>query len=269
MTDERASTTTAAATAAAKTAEQALARLADLARTTLQTQASLAKQSIDLARGTMSGDLDRTSAGKAYVEAVSREGARYWRTVGELGIDYATDLVALGKSVSTTVLREMAAAGRKPGTRRTSGAWEGATESTRHHVMPEGGGPQTTYSRSSDGRSSEVTDHDAGGRRVKVRLRGPVGGRAEGTVTVANQHPRPRRILLSAGDLVDSSGALVGAGLDVSPTTVTVPSGKERPVTIGIDLDAASFSAGEQYSCAVEVSGGDEATIEVTIDVSA
>lgn len=268
MTDERASTTTAAATAA-KAAEQALARLADLARTTMQTQASLAKQSIDLARGTMSGDLDRASAGKAYVEAVSREGARYWRTVGELGIDYATDLVALGKSVSTTVLREMAAAGRKPGTRPTSGAWAGAAESTRGHVMPEGGGPQATYPRSGNGPSSGVTDHDAGGRRVRVRLRGPVGGRAEGTVTVANQHPRPRRILLNAGDIVDSSGALVGAGLDVSPTTVTVPSGKERPVTIAVDLDAASFSAGEQYSCSVEVSGGDEATIEVTIEVSA
>jgi hypothetical protein len=261
MTDERASTTTAAATAA-KAAEQAMARLADLARTTLQSQASLAKQSIDLARGTMSGDLDRTSAGKAYVEAVSREGARYWRTVGELGIDYATDLVALGKSVSTTVLHEMAAAGRKPGKRHTSGAWAGAADSTRHHVMPEGGGLQTTSSRSGDEASSGVPDQDAGGRRVKVRLRGPVGGRAEGTVTVANQHPRPRRILLNAGDVVDSSGALVGAGLDVSPTTVTVPSGKERPVTIGVDLDAASFSAGEQYSCAVEVSGGDEATIE-------
>ena len=40
MTDERASTTTAAATAA-KAAEQALARLSDLARTTSQPQATL------------------------------------------------------------------------------------------------------------------------------------------------------------------------------------------------------------------------------------
>jgi len=108
MTEEEPPTTTATAAA-----EEALARLAGLARIALQTQASLAKQSVDLARGTLSGDLDRTSAGKAYVEAVSREGARYWRAVGELGIDYATDLVALGKSVSTTVLREMATAGRK------------------------------------------------------------------------------------------------------------------------------------------------------------
>ncbi len=264
MTEDKPPTTTATAAA-----EQALARLADLARTALQTQASLAKQSVDLARGTLSGDLDRTSAGKAYVEAVSREGARYWRAVGELGVDYATDLVALGKSVSTTVLREMAAAGRKPGTRHTSGATAGSSPSARQHVMPEGGGPQTTYSRPSDGPSSGVPVRDAGGRRVTLSIRGPVGGRAEGSITVANQHPRPRRIQLRAGDVVDSKGAVLGAALDVSPTTITVPSGKERPVSLGIDLHSELFSAGKRYSCTVEVSGGDEATIGVTIEVSA
>ena len=175
MTEEEPPTTTATAAA-----EQALARLTGLARVALQTQASLAKQSVDLARGTLSGDLDRTSAGKAYVEAVSREGARYWRAVGELGIDYATDLVALGKSVSTTVMREMAAAGRKPVTRHTSGATADHTHSTGHHVMPEGGGSQVASSRTSGESSSGAGNQDAGPRRVKVRLRGPVGGRAEG-----------------------------------------------------------------------------------------
>ena len=215
-----------------------------------------------------SGDLDRTSAGKAYVEAVSREGARYWRAVGELGVDYATDLVALGKNVSSTILREMAAAGRKPGTRHASGLAAGSTQPTRPHVMPEGGGPQATYPHATDGPSSGVPDHDAGPRRVKLRLRGPVGGRAEGTITVANQHPRQRRIQLSVGDVVDSTGAVV-ASLEVTPTRVTVPSGKERSISLGVDLDDASFSAGERYSCTVDVSGGDEATIEVTIEVSA
>jgi hypothetical protein len=263
MTEEEQPTPTATAAA-----EQALARLAGLARIALQTQASLAKQSVDLARGTLSGDLDRTSAGKAYVEAVSREGARYWRAVGELGVDYATDLVALGKSVSSTVMREMAAAGRKPGTRRTSGANADYARSTGHHVMPEGGGPQATSSTTRGESSSAVADQEASPRRVKVRLRGPLGGRAEGTITVANQHPRPRRIQLSAGDLMDSSGGVVGAALDVSPTTVTVPSGKERSVSLGLDLADASFSAGQRYSCTVDVTGGDEAAIEVTIEVS-
>lgn len=266
MTDERTSATTTASEAAAA-AEQAMARLTDLARTALQSQASLARQTVDIARGAMSGDLDRTSAGKAYVEAVSREGARYWRAVGELGIDYATDLVALGKSVSSTILREMAVAGRKPGTRPTS---RGAASSTRseQHVMPEGGGPRSAYSRTSEGDSSSIADPDAGRRKARLIIRGPLGGRAEGTITVANQHPRARRIQLSAGEVLDSAGAAVGAALEVSPTTVTVPSGKERPVSLGVGLDAAVFAADRRYSCTVEVSGGDEATIDVTIEVS-
>jgi hypothetical protein len=253
---------------AAEAAAQAWSRLADLARVSWQTEASLAKQSVDLTWATMSGDLDRASANKAFAESVVREGGRYWRAAGGLGVDYATDLVALGKSVSTTVLREVAAAGRKPGTRHSNRATTGAMQSTRQHVMSEGGDPQVACSPASDGPSSVVPDHDAGGRRVELSLRGPVGGRAEGTITVANQHPRPRRIQLSAGNLVDSTGAVAAAALDVSPTTVTVPSGQERSVSLGVDLDVASFSAGERYSCTVEVSGGDEATIDVTIDVA-
>jgi hypothetical protein len=104
---------------AAGAAAQALSRLTDLARMSLQMQASLARQSVDLTWRTLAGDLDRTSANKAYLESVTRESARYWRTVGELGVDYATDLVTLGRSVSTTVLREISAAGRKRGTRHT------------------------------------------------------------------------------------------------------------------------------------------------------
>ena len=253
---------------AAEAARQLLSRLTELARTSLQTEASLAKQTVDLTWGTLVGDLDRTSANKAYVESVTRESARYWRTLGELGVDYASDLVTLGKSVSTAVLREVTAAGRKPGTRHTADGPAAATESTPHHVMPDWDSSQATYSRTSGGPSSGAPDPEVGGRLVRVNLRGSVGERAEGTITVANQHPRPRRIQLSAGDLVDSAGAAVDASVDVSPTTVTVPSGQERSVSLGVDLDGAKFSAGERYSCTVEVSGGDEATIEVSVEVS-
>lgn len=246
MTGEEPSTATSAAAA-----EQSLARLVDLARKALRTQVILAKQSADLARGTLSGDLDRTSAGKAYVEAVSREGARFWRALGELSVDYATEVITLGDRLSTKVLREAAAAGR-PG-KPSNGA---TTES-----------PRSASSRTSGGESSPVPERNAQGRRVAVSLYGSVGGRAEGTVTVANQHPRPRRIQLTASDVVDSTGAVVGAALDVSPATVTVPGGKERPVSLGVDLNEGSFSAGKRYSCTVDVSGGDEATIEVSIEI--
>lgn len=237
----------AATQSVAEAAKQAFSRVAELARTTLQTEASLAKQSVQLTWEVVAGDLDRASANKAYVESVTREGARYWRAVGELGLDFANDLVGLGKVLSTTVLRETAAAGRKPGTRHKSNATAGSTRSTRQHSRPERG------SR----------------RLVEVSLHGSVGGRAKGTVTVANKHPRPRRIQLIPGDLLDSAGVAIAGKLDASPASVTVPSGKERSVSLGVDLDEASFSAGKRYFGTVEVSGGDEATIEVTIIVNA
>jgi hypothetical protein len=214
---------------AAAAAAQALSRLTDLARVVLQTQASLARQTVDLTWGTLVGDLDRVIANKSYAESVGREGARCWRTVGELSLHCASDLVALGRSLSSIVLREVAAAGRKA----TTGA----------------------------------PVEEADGRRAEVRLQGSVGQRAEGTIVVANQHPRPRRIQLSAGNLVDSSGVGVAADLAISPTMLTVASGQERVVRIEVDLDDASFSAGEQYSCTVFVSGGDKATIDVLVQV--
>jgi hypothetical protein len=253
---------------AATAAAQVLNRLADLARTSLQTEATLAKQTVDLTWATIVGDLDRTSANKAYVESVTRESARYWRTVGELGLDYASDLVTLGKSVSTAVLREVAAAGRKPGTRQTTGRSAGSEESTPHHVTPQNRGAQSASSRTRHEPSAGAVNAEGGGRRVSVHLTGSLGERAEGTITVANQHPRARRIQLSTGDLADSRGAAVGAALEVTPTTVTVASGKERSVKLGVDLDGAHFLAGKRYFGTVEVSGGDEATIDVSVEVS-
>ena len=247
---------------AATAAAQALSRLTDLLRVSLQTQASLAKQSVNLTWTALSGDMDLTSANKAYVESATREGARYWRTVEDLGIGYATDLIALGKSVTTVVLREVAAAGRKPDTRKTTDAAAASTPSTARHGAPGQDGPQTPT-------PSGATGHVLAGRRVTLSLAGSVGQRAEGTATVANQHPRPRRIQLSAAALKDSTGAAVSAALDISPAVLTVPGRQERSVTLGVDLDGASFSAGQRYSCTVDVSGGDEATIEVSVEVGA
>lgn len=220
------------APSASMAAAQAWARVTDIRKAAIQAQASLAKQSVDLSWATLAGNLDRTSLNKAYLESVTRESARYWRDVGKLGIDCAYNLVALGKIVSTTVLREIATAGGRP--RNTAGA-------------PDNDPPER--------------------RGAEVSLSGPVGGRAEGGITVVNRHPGPRRIQLSTSDVVDSLGAVVGAEMDISPTTVTVPSGEERPVSLGVDLTDARFSAANEYSCTVEVSGGDEASIEVYIQV--
>jgi hypothetical protein len=110
---------------AAAAAAQALSRLTELVRTSMQTQASLTRKSVDLAWTTVVGGIDRTSANRAFVESVTRESARYWRTVGELGVDYASDLLILGRSASTTVVRGVTAAGRLAGSRRS--AWAQAT----------------------------------------------------------------------------------------------------------------------------------------------
>jgi len=142
-------------------AAQALSRLTDLARKSLQMQASLARQSVDLTWATLAGDLDRTSANKEYVVSVSRETVRYWRTIAELGVDYATDLVTLGKSVSTTVLQEVAAAGRRRTIRRAPDGISGSTESTPHLVTPQDRDPQRTFVSARYEPSSGASDHDA------------------------------------------------------------------------------------------------------------
>jgi hypothetical protein len=239
---------------AAMVAAQALSRLTDLARIVLQTQLSLARQTVDITWGSLVGDLDRVIANKSYAESVTREGARCWRTVGELGFHYATDLMSLGRNVSSTVLRELVAAGR-----RTAAAARGPYSGEPDAREPDSGEPETGEPNGSEPDGSE--------RRVDVRLRGSVGQRAEGTIMVANQHPRPRRIQLSAGDLVDATGAAIAAAVKISPTTLTVTSGQERLVRIEVDLDDASFTAGQWYSCAIDVSGGDKATIDVTVQV--
>lgn len=212
---------------AATAAAQALSRVTDVGRIVLQTQASVIRQTVDLTWGTMVADLDRVIANKSYAESVARESARCWRTVGELSFHYATDLFSVGKSVSTVVLREVAAAGRRA--------------------------------------AAGVPNPDSARRKQKVALRGSVGQRAEGTLMVANRHPRPRRIQLRAGDLVDSTGAPVAAALDISPSTVTVASGQERIVKVAVSLDDDAFSAGQQYCATLDVSGGDKATIEVEV----
>jgi hypothetical protein len=217
---------------AVATTARVLSRLTDLAELSMRTQLSLAKHSIDLAWATLAGTLDHTSAHKAYLASVTRESARYWREVAQLSADYATDLVALGRCVSTTVLREVAAAGRKPSSRK----------------------------------ALDARDHGQGGRAVRLSLEGPVGGRAEGMITVANEFRRARRIQLRAGDLVDAAGVVVGAGLDISPTTVTVPSGQQRTVSLGVDLGDVSILAGHRYSSTVQVRGCGEATIDVSVD---
>ena len=226
-------------------ADETLARITELARQALQAQATLAKQSLELGRATLSGDVDRSSTSRAYLDAVSREGARYWREAGALGLDYASELMALGTRTAARIISDAAVAGGSTRSRR--GSTETRTGTSPMAPPTKGGEPV---------------------RRSRVNLRAAVGQTAQASVTVVNRHPRARLVVLSPSELRDASGMVVAVTLTVDPDRVTIPAGGEYQVRIEADLDEGVVQPGERYLGTVDVSGGDEASLEVTVEVA-
>jgi hypothetical protein len=74
---------------------------------------------------------------------------------------------------------------------------------------------------------------------------------------------------LAAGELHDVAGAVVPLELRVHPDRVTIPPGEEHHVRVEVDLAADRVSMGDVYHGTVEVTGGDEAVLEVTVEVVA
>lgn len=226
-------------------ADETLARITELARQALQAQAALAKQSLELGRATLSGDVDRSSTSRAYLDAVSREGARYWREAGALGFDYASELMALGTRSAARIISDATTAGAGSRPRRRS--------ADTHNGTAPPAPPQ---------------DEDDGVRLARVLLRAAVGQTAQSSVTVVNRHPRARRVELEPSELRDATGTVVAVALTVDPDRVTIPAGGEYQVRIEANLDEDVVQPGEQYVGRVVVSGGDEATLEVTVEVA-
>lgn len=224
--------------------DETLARITELARQALQSQANLAKQSLELGRATLSGDVDRTTTSRAYLDAVSREGARYWQEVGALGLDYAAELMALGTRSAGRVLSET----------RSAGA--GARTEHRGRRAESDQPP----------REPAVDDRT---RKSAVVVRGVLGQTAQATVTVVNRHSRARRVELEPSALRDPEGHEVACVLRVDPEQVTIPAGEDYQVRLEVDLDPEVARVGDRYDGTVEVSGGDEATLEVTVEVVA
>jgi hypothetical protein len=100
-----------------------------------------------------------------------------------------------------------------------------------------------------------------------VTLRGAAGETARATVTVANQHPRARRVLLNPSPLRDESGTVVRLPFRVDPEGVTIPAGSEHAVHLEVDLLSEAVLVGGRYHGTVDVSGGDEAVLDVTVEV--
>jgi hypothetical protein len=240
----------------ASASDETLTRITELARQALQAQASFARQSLELGRATLAGDVDRTSAGRAYLDAVTREGARYWREVGVLGLDYAGDLVALGSRTAARIISETSAAGARSGGRREPNRQRGSAADDASES-----GPASSTMASTAGEST-------GARRVPVTLRAAPGETARALVTVANKHPRPRRVLLRPSELRDLAGTAIAVALTVDPDQVTIPAGGEQQVQLAAELVADLVQPGERYLGTVEVSGGDEATLDVTVEVA-
>ena len=231
------------------TTDETLARITELARQALQAQTALARQSLELGRATLAGDVDRSTTSRAYLDAVSREGARYWREVSALGLDYAGELLALGSRSAARVISDATTAGAAgPRSRARS----------PHRTPPSDGGPAA---------AGEVEDATEG-RRAAVVLRGAVGQVAQATVTVVNRHARARRVDLTPSDLLDPAGEPASVLLRVDPERVTIPAGGEYQVRLEVDLAADLVRPGDRYAGTVEVTGGDEATLDVSVEVA-
>jgi hypothetical protein len=227
-----------------------LARWLDVAKQAVQAQVAFGRASAELARSALAGDLDATSAGRAYAEAARRESAHYWRNASRLGAEYARGVADLTSQVATAVLQDVSQA-RREGRSTHGGHWRTATDAETSDADPATAAPA-----------------DAAPLEVGLTLLGPLGGRATGSITVANRHPRVRRIELAAQPLVGEDGIEVaGATLELEPTRVTVPAGEERVVAVACDLTTGVLETGRSYRTAIQVTGGEEATITCVLAV--
>ena len=260
------------------TTEETLTRLGELARQVLRAQAAAAKQSIELGRAAWANELDPATASRAWLEAVGREGARYWRDAGVLSLDVAGQLVTLGSRGMARVLSDTQAAVRQARATGRTGS-TGATGTTSGGGR--GGGragtaPADEASGARGAPAAEAAEHDVptvssstgdAVIHVPVTLHGTPGGTATGTVILANQHPRARRVALSPSPLRSAPGREPGLTMQLDPAGATIPAMGEQRVEVTVDLDADLVRPGERYTGTVEVTGGVEAVVDVVVEV--
>ena len=254
--------------------DETLARITELAREAMAAQASFARQSIALGRATLSSEVDPTTAGRAWFDAVSREGARYWKEVGALGLDVAGSLVAISSQSMARVISDTRAASRtRPGPtlvrHRDRAGWYLdrrrilVPRPVRDRFRDEG----IVLSAASSDEAAAPATGEPDVRRGAVTLHGRPGETATGTVTLANSHPRARRVLLSAGRLQPDTGRHVSLELRLDPEGVTIPAGADHDVQLEVDLCPEVVRTGERYVGIIEVTGGVEAVLDVAVVV--
>ncbi|HEY6797453.1 MAG TPA: hypothetical protein VI248_22495, partial [Kineosporiaceae bacterium] len=185
-------------------------------------------------------------AGRTYLEATLREGSAYCRAVTTVGVAFVEDVVTLASTAAARVLHETGDQPHRPAA-----------------ASPGGGMPAPTTAPT----SSQPPPQPAPPPAVVV-LRGAVGDTTHGTLTVANRHPRARRVELTAPPLADETGAATGIVLEFDPARVTVPANGEHAVALSVALPADLVRAGATYRTTVNVAGGEQAQVAVAVVVS-
>lgn len=234
-------------------AREYVGRLARAARETVQAQVDLARRTADLARSTLAGQMSVGEAGREYLSAVTGEGLRLGAQTGELGRLYLKEVSAIGDALVGAVTADRT--GRGPLDPSADVVPPQTTETTAETTATDETTAETTAVPSAAAVSGAVT------------LRAPVGGVAEGSVVVVNQHPRRRVVMLTADPLRGASGTPMETALEVEPRRVTIPAGAEQSVRLRVPLDTGVEEPGASYVSALHISGGQEATVEVTVVV--
>jgi hypothetical protein len=239
-----------------KASDEMLARITELARQAMAAQASFARQSLELGRATLSSEVDATAAGRAWLEAVAREGVHYGKEVGALGLDVAGNLVAIGSRSMAQVISDTQAASRARPVRRPAGADADAAAV-----------PAAVPVVVADDDRDVTLGAGFGDQRASVTLRGAAGDTVTGTITLANTHARARRVLLSPGRLQPDTGRHVSLDLRVDPEGVTIPAATEHDVQLEVHLTPEVVRPGERYTGIIEVTGGVETVLDVVVVV--
>lgn len=242
-----------------------------LAADALAAQARLMKDSVELGREAWSPGADQAALGRAWADLVLAEGQKYWQSVAVIGLDAARELLALNSRASAVVLRGLSEAtnGRgtevpreRPGRRSTTA--DGAPERREPAAGNPAGSEPAAPNPAAPEPASAATPHPV------VAITAPVGGTARGSISVVNSHPRARRVTLAASALRDvAHDQPCAAQVGLEPGSVTIPAGAERIIELTVPLVAGQVEPGHAYAGQIEVSGGDERTIDLVVTVEA
>lgn len=232
------------------------ARLARAAQETLRAQLDLAGRSAALVRSTLAGETSVADAGREYVRALGAEGVRLGEQTGDLVRLYLEGVGAAGASVVGSAFGG-------------SGADRGAATSRGRPADDRVTDPGATDPGGSDPGVAPRPPTEPAGTDVSgaVSLHGPLGGTATGSVVVVNRHPRKRVVALAADPLTDASGAECAAALVIEPRRVTVPAGAEETITLRVGLVAGEVEPGGTYQTVLQISGAQEASVQITVRV--